>query len=369
MKILATAKQRGSANALLPVIKELLKREHELKVYATGNEAEAAGFGGNIEYKIIKPKGDDYSGLVKGYDLVLTGLSGYKTPDSYFIRAANQNKIPVVAIQDQDQGYPKRLGYNPEEFPTIISLMNKECIDTMLNEFPPKIGIEAVKRARVTGWTAFDHYFDFKSKFSQKEREKLLKELSINPGQEVYAHFTQNLHPDSDYMKISAGTQKQKQEDYEYEKKVTQTVFEKASDLGIKMIVKPHPGEENELTPELAQKHGFIFVPAKACDTKKLILSSYSVTAGRSTVLTEACLFDKNTGGVVPGIEEKALKPFPPLELKAIPYTQSYEGIKYVLGQVSSKNKEINKKLAENRKKFSVDGKASQRLADIIESL
>jgi len=37
--------------------------------------------------------------------------------------------------------------------------------------------------------------------------------------------------------------------------------------------------------------------------------------------------------------------------------------------QVTSKDENIVKSLAENRKKFSVDGKASKRLADLIEDI
>ena len=143
-----------------------------------------------------------------------------------------------------------------------------------------------------------------------------------------------------------------------------------SGDLGLNLVVKPHPGEEFKVnyTRELAYRHGFKFIHPKACDTLELILSAYSVTAGRSTCLTEATLLDKNTGGILPDIEEKEISAFPPLVSGAIPYTQKWNGIKDILGQVTSKDERILKKLSEDRKKFSVDGKASHRLVDLIEN-
>ena len=51
----------------------------------------------------------------------------------------------------------------------------------------------------------------------------------------------------------------------------------------------------------------------------------------------------------------------------AIPYTQKWDEIKDILEKVTSDNPEVLKQLAKDRKKFSVDGKASQRLVNLIE--
>ena len=179
------------------------------------------------------------------------------------------------------------------------------------------------------------------------------------------------MHPDNDYMSRVDRPYGQKVREFLYELGVTQFTFEAASDLGLKLVVKPHPGEEfdRNYTQELADWHGFTYISAKACTSQQLMLAAYSVTAGRSTCLTEAVLLDKNVGGIIPDLGEEAISPFPPLALKAIPYTQEWEEIKGVLEQVTSKDENIVKSLAENRKKFSVDGKASKRLADLIEDI
>ena len=57
------------------------------------------------------------------------------------------------------------------------------------------------------------------------------------------------------------------------------------------------------------------------------------------------------------------------VRLGAIPIATTYEDIPQVLRQVSSSDERTNEKLRENRTKFSVDGNASVRIADLAESL
>lgn len=150
MKLLLTAKQRGSTNVLAPVARELLSRRHDVTLYATGNENEAAGFNG-LPYEKIDPSADQYHSLVQGYDAVIVGLSGSQTPDGYFLRAANAAGIPTIAVQDQNSNYQERLGTDPAGFPTLLAVMGEDCIDTTRKE----LGEEAAKICRVIGWAAF----------------------------------------------------------------------------------------------------------------------------------------------------------------------------------------------------------------------
>lgn len=370
MKLLLTAKQRGSTNVLAPVAKELLQRGHELTLYATGNETEAAGFQG-LDYQQINPQDEDYSSLVQGYHAVIVGLSGYNTPDGHFLRAGNSAGIPTIAIQDQNSNYQGRLGNNPEDLPTLLAIMSADCITTAKIELGSAMGEETAKRSRVVGWPAFDHYAKMREDFTIDNKIKLLTNFSINPENPVYVHFTQTMHPNSAYMTKMNISYEQKVKEFLYEQGVVQFTFEVASDLGLRLVLKPHPGEEYKInyTKELADRHNFIFIPPRACNTQQLMLAAGSVTAGRSTCLTEATLLDKNTGGIIPDMGEEWINPFPPLALGAIPYTKTWTGITEVLKQLTSINENIINKLAEDRKKFSVDGNASKRLADLIESL
>ncbi len=376
MKVLVTAKQRGSTNALAPVAKELIARGHEVRIYATGNETEAAGFQG-LEYRFLDFSFKDlteelfYSSVVRHYEAIVVGLSGYNTPDGHFVRAANALKIPVVAVNDQNASYKLRLGENPRDLPTLMGVMDEECINTARKELNGEMGEETAKRCRVVGWPAFDHYMEIRNKFTLEDKTNLLFDLGINPEKETYVHFTQSIHPLSAYAQRLGEPFDKAVKEFLYEQGVAQFTFEAASDLGLRLVVKPHPGEEfgRNYTKELADRHGFIYILARACNTQRLILAAGAVTAGRSTCLTEATLLDRNTGGIIPDMGEEWIKPFPPLALEAIPYTQTWEEIPEVLKKVTSSDEAVQKQLAESRKKFSVDGQASKRVADLIESL
>ena len=367
MKILLSAKQRGSTNALAPVAYELIRRGHSVTIYATGNDSEVAGFR-NLDINRAGVNEDHCKVLVKGYDTVIVGLSGFNTPDGYFLRAANKEKIPTIAIQDQNGAYQDRLGTNPVDLPTILAVMDEDCRETARKE----LGDEAAKRCRVFGWTAFDNYAQLREEFTEKRREELLNKLGLNPEELVYFHATQNIHPNSTYIRHSISSESKKFKDFFYECKVTQFTFEAASDLGIKLIIKPHPGEEFEqnFTKKLTLKHGFTYLRSKFCNTQELMLASYSVTAGRSTCLTEATLLNKNTGAILPDIIGKEWSSASPvITLNAIPVTYHWNGIRDILERVTTLDETVQQRLAEDRKRFSVDGKASQRVVDLIEEL
>lgn len=370
MKILATANRRGPVNTIAPVVKELIARGHELTVYATGNEVESDGFRG-IEYRRISPAGDDYDTLVRGHDLVLAGLSGYKSPDGFFVRAANAARIPTVAVQDQNRGYRERLGSREGDLPALIGVMNDECIHRVKEELGGgDMTDEIIRRIRVVGWTAFDHYAQKMKEFGPEDRAGLLARLRLEPCN-TYLYLAQNLHPDTDYMKTMDWTREKKQEDFDYELRVTRAVFGCASDLGLQLAVKPHPGERFEInfTEDLCNKHGFTYLAASACNTQELMLAADSVTAGKSNAIIEACLLDRNTGAILPDMLYEDIVPFPSVTLDAIPYTREWNGIGELMELVTSSDKETNAELAKKRKRFSVDGKASERLVDGIEKM
>lgn len=366
MEILVTAKSIGSARALVSPIKELQRRGHHLTVYATGSETEARGFQ-DVGYLKIEPSKDYFS--LQKYDVVITGIHEGGGADRLFIQGAHREGIPSISVLEHHYNYPL-FWESINQLPTIITVMNDDCIEMMKKELG-ELDIEAAKRSRVVGWTAFDNYAQLREEFNNQRRTGLLSSVGLNPDEEIYFHATQNLHPDTEYVQKVARKREDNEHNFQYEMSLSQAVFEAASDLGRCLVVKPHPGElfNVNFTKELAERHGFRYLPAEACDTKQLMLASYSVTAGRSTCLIEGTLLDRNVGGIIPDMGEEWISPFPPLALGAIPYTQEGDGIKKVLEQVTSHDETIVQKLAADRQKFSVDGKASQRLADLVEEI
>ncbi|MDP3639594.1 MAG: hypothetical protein Q8R53_00115, partial [Nanoarchaeota archaeon] len=195
--------------------------------------------------------------------------------------------------------------------------------------------------------------------------------------------FTQNIHPNTKYLEpyIRANPLEYRElrtAMFAYEMDITRAVFEAASDLEQELVVKPHPGEEfsTNFTKELAERHGFTYLPAGACNSRDLILASSAAAASRSAVLNESCLLDRNTAAIVPSIGDSEkdqqmndVSVFPAASTGAIPIAYQWEEIKAVCSTIWSPERSIQDKLAQRRTLFSVDGKASQRLADIIEEL
>jgi len=66
-------------------------------------------------------------------------------------------------------------------------------------------------------------------------------------------------------------------------------------------------------------------------------------------------------------LDYEKIRVFPPIELNAIPYTTSWKRMDSVIKLITFEKP--NPMLAEERKRFSVDGKATQRLIDLIENL
>lgn len=362
-RILTTAKMRGAVNVLYNPIKELQKIGCQVDIYATGNESERSGFK-DLEFQTLQPSEDDYNNLVKKYDLVISGLEDANSSSSKFIKAANENGIPSIAVLDKNIDYQRRIR-SVENIPTILTIMDESCKKTINEELPTELAAEVLGKVRVIGWTAFDDYARKIELFTEEDRAKILKKLRVK-SDEVYVHFTQNTHPRTKSGENASLSSSEKKERFEYEIKVTEAVFQAAADLGLQLIVKPHPAEEAE-SFLLAKKYCFTFIESTACDTQDLMLAADSVTATASNCLTEACLLDRNTAGILPGVTDLTFSPATSND--AILYAKNWNLIDYTINFVTSPNPVVQEQLREKRKRFSVDGKASARLVDLVEEL
>lgn len=373
MKILLSAKQRGSANALAPVAQELIRREHDVTIYATGNDSEVAGFE-KLPINRININEDDCGVLVRGYDVVVVGLSGQFTPDGYFSRAAQRERVPTVAVLDQNYNYKDRLGEEREDLPNVIAIMGAECIPKMKVELESTVAEEAIRRSCIVGWTAYDHLGRMKEQFGENERESLLQKIGASGNDSFFIYFSQIIHPSADYFKPTNWSAERKEHYFQYELELTRAVLDEAQKLGLSVIVKPHPGEKYEVnfTEQLVRGYNNVkYVPAQSCDSKQLMLAADGVVAGRSGCLGEGCLLDRNIGAVLPELSASEIEAFTPIALDAIPYAVSWSEVPGVIKMIARANTDTVTRnlLSEKRKKFSVDGKASERVADLIEML
>ncbi len=373
MKILLSAKQRGSTNALAPVAQELIRREHDVTIYATGNDSEVAGFG-KLSINRANVNEEDCGVLVKGYDTVVVGLSGQSTADGYFLRSAQREGIPSVAVLDQNYHYQDRLGADIKNLPTVIAIMGAECIPKMRLELESTLAEEAIWRSRIVGWTAYDHLGKMKEQFGEDERRSLLERIGTSGYNSLFVYFSQIIHPSADYFKPTNWPAERKEQYFQYELELTRAVLDEAQKLGLSVVVKPHPGEKYEVnfTEKLIRDYKDVkYISAQSCDSKQLMLAADGVIAGRSGCLGEGCLLDRNIGAVLPGLSASEREAFTPVALDAIPYAVSWTEIPGIIKMIARANTDAitHKLLSDKRQTFSVDGKASERVADLIERL
>ncbi|MAG26898.1 hypothetical protein CMI47_15270 [Candidatus Pacearchaeota archaeon] len=360
-KILVTGQHLGSTSALADPARTLMQRGHDLTIYTTGDDSQVKGFQ-DLPYERVEP--EDHKGLLKGHDLLLAGLSGQATHDGAFIRAANALGMPSIGVNEINQSWPDRLscleGENLDGIPSLITVTGTSEIETMQSTLPEMIAAIAVERVRFIGWTAYDNFPQLKKSFTPQDRDRTLKAISHSPDQPLYFHGTQNTSPPK------------RPEFLPYEQSLTHAVLDVAQRIGMQLLVKPHPGEKDSPDPGFTEKvtreYGHRFIPSDACETRDLVLSADTVTIGRSNLLLDACLLDRNTGAFLPDVPEDYIQgSLPPVSLEAIPVARTWEEIPQLFYTLTDPQNQTN--LAENRKRFSTDGKASERLANLVETM
>lgn len=369
LNLLVTGKLRGPTNALNPVCRELERRGHSLAIYATGNKLEGLGFKG-LNYSHLDSNSIDFNSMLNGLDGVVVGLSGIDSPDMAFLKEAKQRSIPVVALQEQNTSYSLVIDEDSENLPDAIGLVLEASKDRIRVELNPQVAEELIKRSRVVGFTAYDAFQRMKDEFAEEDRERVLTTMGLNPTLRYHLHFSRNILPHSKYMQSLRMTDAQKSESYEYEVRVTRAVFKAARDLELHLIERPHPGEDLEfgISKRLSEEFGF-YHSTEDLEGFRLMLSASSVSSVYSGSIGEATILDRPTAGIVPDMPQDKINLLPALGLNAVPYSHSFFEIPGVLKHITSPDEQIQRALANQRKVFSTDGKATLRFADLVEEV
>lgn len=371
-KILATSWHPGGINAIIPVIKKLRQE----------NRCDVDVFGYEYSEKILEKNNVNYSKIdfynvndvsifsmekileIEKPDLVLTGTATQDKNHKYVLEhnitlAAKERSIKSLAVLDLWGNYTERFSDSNtgEIFKFIsdkIAILDEICKEKMIEEGFPE------KRLAITGNPSFDELIELKNNFSEKDKEKVKQELglAIDSYLIMYASQPIELHY---------------KEDLGYtEKTVLKNLIESVIDFKdkekISLLVKLHPRENKEDLGAVIKDYEFSKLQIKLdqeYNTRKAILASDSIFSPFSTVLVESTYLDKPSISIQPGLRD-INKDF--LVTNSLGITTPI----YKKREISSVlfnllfNTEYLKELSEKRKKLGNDGKATERVCNLV---
>lgn len=394
-KILATSYHTGGANAIIPVVKKL-KEKNEADVSLMGyKNSETIFKNAGLEFKTLADyniKNGSFESAEKILekekpDLILTGPSMQNKSEKEiiehsFIHTAKQKNIPTLTVLDSWTFYAQKFSdyyeadgkYDPNSqtgkfkfLPDKIAVLDELAKNAMIN-----LGFDE-KKLIVTGNPYYDQLNEFTEKFGELERKKIREELCIDKDSNLFTYISQ---PIEKRRGISLGfTEKTAfKELADALEIINDKNAEKKNVLkDISLVVKTHPSEDKwnlKQAWELKETKSFGYPLSIDNDLSRhpwnVVLASDIIVSCFSTTLVEACYLDKIAISLQPGLKKEDELTFNQLGI-TIPIYNPGE-IESVANRILED--EIYKNmLAEKRKKLYNDGKATERVIEIIETM
>jgi CDP-glycerol glycerophosphotransferase (TagB/SpsB family) len=366
-KIIATSWHPGGTNAILPVIKRL-NGEGKVDVLTIGHQYSEKIFQNNgVNYRTIGSYGlsDVSAGSMSQLlqeeppDLVLTGTSDQDKDNRDVIEqtltlAARKRGIKSLAVLDFWTDYTSRFsdiftGEKLKFFPDKIAIMDKLAEEAMIREGFDK------ERLVVTGNPYFDELIELKKRFGKEDRRKVRADLAIAPytflilyaSQPIEFHYGQELG----YTEKTAL------------RELLDSVnsFPRKADMDI--LVKVHPRENKRDLEEITEKYNLPIVVDQSYPIRQAILASDAVVSPFSTALVESSYLDLPSISLQPGLKKDDLLITNRLGVTVPVYKQGEFGA--VLEKLLF-DENYAKELYEKRKGFRTDGKATERVTNLV---
>jgi surface carbohydrate biosynthesis protein len=373
-KVLVTSFHTGGANAISPVINRL-RRENQVKVSVIGAGYAKRVFWKNsishsiFQYYLVNDASESSMEKIleaESPNLVLTGQSAQDYSHRYVIDqtitiAAKSKNIPVLSVSDfwtNRKPYFSDI-YTGEQFrylPDMITVIDDLQKNIMIGEGFPW------ERLIITGNPYFDRLADLAKNFMEKEKTR--KELGLSLDSFVLLYASQDIDSyygsDSSDPKYLGYTQKTALHD------LIMALDSLIPSHDIEMIVKPHPSENERGLAEMIRGHENYHLIDKNSDSIKAVLASDLIISPFSTVLIEAAYMDKPGISIQPGLLEKDMLITNQLGVTVPIYEK--EKILPIITQVMF-DANYKKELAEKRKEFGTDGKATERIVNLVYSM
>lgn len=376
-KVLAVSNHPGGANAISPVVPELIK---------SGVEVVALDCGASDIFKQYKisltplsafgidaPTQENLEKVIvrENVGLVISGTS-IKKPGAIehaAVKAATSTKCPSIAVLDLWMNYRPRFedkATGQLVLPTVIAVMDDIARDGMIAEgFPPE-------KLRITGNPYFDSLNSDAKKFDATQREILRGKLGIKPGERMASFFSQPI--EQDFGKNGGK--------YGFTEKDALGLFLETAELvgdakPVKVRVYVHPRERAVMEQQgkefmliqIAEEHKKKGLDVEFTDkdirARPLILASDLTATAFSTSAYESIAMGVPAVAVMPNATRTAQdETFIPKFERYIPIATDRHGLYgtlYLLLTDGSHRSSVQERL----KEVKVDGRATERVKDL----
>ena len=374
-KILAASWNFGSSNSIIPVVRNL-ESNGDYDVIVLADDESRGNFEKNgITYVEANPT--DVADIAKkdNYDLILTGTS---TPnkekevsiEQVLTSLGAEENIPVVSVQDMwglwgqkfaDYSSPDKIKYKP----------TKLCVlDNLAHDAMRRLGFQNLV---ITGNPHFDNLGKMRDDFNERDQVRIDIGMGVDSTVIMYAAIPIEYH---------YGNSKDENEKYMgyTEKDSLAHIIEELNNHGrndVDLVVSLHPRQKDEKQKfvDLAGNYRGVSVVIDhehKRNSKEIALASDIVMDSFSTMLVETTILDKPSVSYQPNLlqyrkpEEDVLIGTNSTRVTLPVYTR--EELTETMTKLLN-DEEFLKELAENRKKMNCDGKATERVVEVVNSM
>jgi len=369
IRILATSQHTGGVNAIAPVIRRLRGDGIDVRVVAHKTSEKIFLHHGIAHvaaqsYGITDVSSDSMHAVLEEEkpDLVLTGPDCQDADNPHVIAqsttlAAGERGIPTLCVNDfwtnrvryfSDMNDPDgRFTFLPDKLTTIDAYARRILLD---DGFPEE-------RIVVTGNPHFDSLIEEKERFTVQDRRSVRKDLGLPldayvimfASQPIEFHFGDSLG----YTEKTALIE------------CLDAVGNLQSSSRIAVLVKLHPAEKWEPQASIARN---FFCPTaidKDYPIRRAILASDIIVSPYSTALVESTYMDKPSVSLQPGLADTG-KDFLVTNYFGVTVPVYKNGeFQCVLDRLMHDDA-YQKELAGKRATFRTDGKATERVVELV---
>jgi len=372
-RIIATSWHPGGANAISPVIKRLNK-EGKVDVITIGHQYSEKIFqDGGINYKTI-----DFYELSDVSTSSMDQILQEESPDLVFTGTGVQNKYNRHVIDQALTAVAQRrgikslavsdfwdfLGNYCQRFsdiytdngrfrflPDRIAIMDKLAEEAMLKEGFPR------EKLIITGNPYFDELVELKENFGERDRRKVRNDLHIDLNAYLFAYFSQPIwHHYGEELGYTEKTAL---------KELLDSLKKLQDKKKIGILVKAHPRENKHDIEQVTKEYDLPIKVDQDYPTRPTILAADAIISPFSTVLIESTYLDKPTISLQPGLKKEDLLITNRMGITVPVY--EHGKIDEILEKLLfDKNFATELSQRAKRKGFTIDGKATERVTNLI---